>query len=48
MTSLKKCICTHDFQDKHYGKNIRVHNTIVKNNLEHRCTVCGKETSSKK
>jgi hypothetical protein len=41
------CSCQHEYQDKRYGKGIRVHNrkgggaTGVKG---HRCTVCGKSS----
>lgn len=38
------CTCTHEFQDKMYGKNKRVWNAMGatgKNGI--RCTVCSKE-----
>jgi len=35
----------HDFQDKLYGKNQRVHNPVQKSNskniIGYRCTICG-------
>jgi len=36
-----KCDCVSDFQDRHYGKGMRVHNVLKKAN-EFRCTVCQK------
>jgi hypothetical protein len=33
----KRCSCVHPFQDKRYGKGIRVHN---KTDKAFRCTVC--------
>ena len=36
--------CKHDFQDRTYGKKMRVHNLAVKGNggsKGYRCTVCG-------
>ena len=42
MTTKKcKCDCTNEYQDKKYGKDIRVCNKTVKD--KYRCTVCGKE-----
>ncbi len=32
------CNCAHDYQDKVYGKNQRVHTPAAKG---HRCTICG-------
>ena len=40
-----KCTCEHKYQDKKYGKGLRVHNkTVTKSgpSQEYRCTVCGK------
>lgn len=34
------CTCTHEFQDKLYGKGIRVHNQTKVGQF--RCTVCSK------
>lgn len=42
MTEILPCICKHKFQDKRYGKGMRVHNKKVKG---YRCTVCRKEKS---
>lgn len=38
------CKCTHEYQDKHCGKGVRIANTTAKqdnNRIEVRCTVCG-------
>jgi hypothetical protein len=43
---IKKCDCTHEYQDSVYGKNNRVFNVFGKNNDKVRCTVCGKEYSA--
>jgi len=48
MSKIKQCTCSHDYQDRLYGKGYRVHN-CTKQNLKYteqglRCTVCGKET----
>lgn len=37
----KACTCKSDFQDKTYGKGVRVFNTTEKESI--RCTVCGRE-----
>jgi len=37
---IKKCTCKHEFQDKKYGKGMRVFN---KGKEVWRCTVCRKE-----
>jgi hypothetical protein len=39
---IAKCVCTHKFQDKKYGKNKRVFNYSVKGD-KWRCTVCKRE-----
>jgi hypothetical protein len=39
--AIRRCDCTNAFQDKKYGKNMRVHNISTKHN-EYRCTVCEK------
>jgi len=39
-----KCNCKHKDQDLIHGKNIRVHNSLTKQEKrpqEYRCTVCG-------
>ena len=37
-----KCKCTHEFQDKQYGKNMRVFNPTGKDGKSgYRCSVCG-------
>lgn len=38
---IKKCTCAHEFQDKTYGKGMRVFNPSEKG--KPRCTVCGKQ-----
>lgn len=42
----KTCDCKHEWQEKRYGKNKRLHNPTSKKKGEDivwRCTVCGKE-----
>lgn len=45
-TKLFKCRCKHEYQDKKYGKGIRLHNKTTYPNTnkgtlgEYRCTVC--------
>ena len=41
--AIKQCTCESKFQDKQYGKNMRVHNKYLKDGGGYRCTVCGKE-----
>ena len=45
MTSkILTCTCEHEYQDKIYGKNKRVHNQTKKQDGKvWRCTVCSKE-----
>jgi len=39
-----KCDCKHEFQDKRYGLQNRLHNETTKvNTPKWRCTVCTKE-----
>lgn len=42
-----KCKCKSPYQDKEYGKNIRIANSTGKLNIV-RCTVCGKELTTVK
>ncbi len=42
---IKECSCKNEYQDKKYGKNLRVMNP---KKAGHRCTVCGKEYTSLK
>lgn len=38
------CKCQHEFQDKQYGKGMRVHNEAkskIASSPAYRCTVCG-------
>jgi hypothetical protein len=46
-TTIRQCSCKHNYQDKKYGDNNRVHNEGMKGD---RCTVCGgvKSKSSSK
>lgn len=37
-----KCTCSSEYQDRVYGKGIRIANETGKTNTV-RCTVCGKE-----
>jgi hypothetical protein len=37
-TKIMACHCTHDYQDKRYGKGMRLHNPYAKG---YRCTFCG-------
>ena len=45
-TKIAKCECLHEFQDKTYGKNMRVHNWApgnkVSNPNRYGCTICCK------
>jgi hypothetical protein len=40
----KRCTCVHEFQDKRYGKGMRVHNKMDKG---WNCTVCGNSNNLK-
>jgi hypothetical protein len=39
-TTIKKCTCKSDYQDKKYGAGMRVHN-LNKDETKAVCTVCG-------
>lgn len=39
MTVTKACKCTHEFQDKEYGKGMRLHN-LSDDKKKAYCTVC--------
>lgn len=44
MAEIKPCTCSHEFQDKTYGKQNRVMNEVGKGSTTgYRCTVCKKE-----
>ena len=44
MMKVVKCTCKHEFQDKKYGKGMRLANQGAVNfGDKFRCTVCGKE-----
>ncbi len=47
---VKSCTCDHAYQDKQYGKGMRVHNPIRvgTKDLGYRCTVCGQPINHKK
>jgi hypothetical protein len=38
---IKKCKCNHDYQDKRYGKKMRVHNKKADGGFV--CTICRDE-----
>lgn len=40
---VKPCNCINEYQDKKYGKGLRVHTPVnsKKNGTSARCTVCG-------
>lgn len=44
-TRVKRCTCSHDFQDRRYGKGKRLFNKTTGrgNSIGWRCTVCGKD-----
>lgn len=50
MIVIKKCTCTHAFQDKQFGLGKRAHNLCVKDgsNKGLRCTVCGNAKGAQK
>ena len=43
MTTIVKCTCKSEYQDKTYGAGNRVANSCVTDGKTYRCTVCGKE-----
>lgn len=42
MATVIKCTCAHEYQDRVYGKGMRLANETSKG---YRCTVCGKDHS---
>jgi len=47
-TKIVKCTCINDFQDKKYGRKLRIANYCVSSKhqtVPWRCTVCGKQHS---
>ena len=46
-TTVKRCECINEYQDKVYGKGNRVVNIFksTPTEMKGRCTVCGKEKS---
>ncbi len=49
MAITKACSCKHEYQDKTYGKGIRIHNAMIRGGsiIGWRCTVCGSEKKIK-
>jgi hypothetical protein len=48
MTKINKCSCSHEEQDKLYGKGLRLMKLTQKGNDSkkvYRCTVCNKESN---
>lgn len=45
MSKILPCNCKSDFQDREYGKGMRLHNKAGKNGDKYRCTVCRHEVS---
>lgn len=41
-TKIIRCGCQHEYQDKQYGKHLRLMNISGKEKNEFICTVCGK------
>ena len=41
-TIIKRCTCEHEYQDKKYGKKLRVHN-LSQDKAKAICTVCESE-----
>lgn len=39
-STVKKCSCSHEFQDKEYGKGMRLH-SLSEDKKDAKCTVCG-------
>lgn len=51
MSKILRCTCENKFQDKTYGKKMRVHNRMKDDSAgrpQFRCTVCEKERSIEK
>lgn len=49
-TKILKCSCEHEYQDKKYGKGMRVGNLKAgakTGPVLYRCTVCGRDLTSK-
>ncbi|MEW6095059.1 MAG: hypothetical protein AB1567_00840 [bacterium] len=44
---IQNCNCNHSFQDKRYGKGMRVFNIAGKDKKKLRCTVCKREIEYK-
>jgi|GEM_PF-1855627 len=38
---IKRCTCTHEFQDSRYGKQMRLFNVAGRERVAYVCTVCG-------
>lgn len=51
MVVIRQCSCEHDFQDKAYGKQMRLHNVgkdVNSEAVQVTCTVCGKKSTTSK
>ncbi len=46
--TILRCKCKHPFQDRTYGKGLRVHNKMNSKENMYRCTVCGTERSGRR
>ena len=47
MIKIRRCTCEHKFQDKRYGKGMRVHDQSKDgNSVMWTCTVCDKKKSN--
>jgi len=44
-STIKRCVCKHDYQDKKYGKNRRV--MVGNASNTYRCTVCDRKYGEK-
>lgn len=43
--TIRPCSCDHEYQDKNYGRKLRVHNQAKSKSVNQeawRCTVCGR------
>ena len=46
-TVISSCVCEHEFQDKNYGKGMRVKNRVREVGNKARCTVCDRVSNVK-
>jgi len=40
-TNITNCSCKSEYQDKRYGKGLRLHNATQSQSAKWRCTACG-------